>query len=100
VCCQQGRNQALKAARGEAAGPRVIFSLPEAGVQVVARGVGGRGRFFRGRGARLELSLRNFPLPSVSDGGLGDWSVPDRRCSSDNMCTLVFVCTLLTHRTW
>ena len=75
MCCQQGRNQALKAALGAAAGPRVIFSLSEAGVQVVDCGGGGRERFFRGRGARLALSLRDFSLPSVSEGGRGDWRV-------------------------
>ena len=67
------RNQAWKAARGAAAGPKVIISLSEAGEQVVAGGGGGRGRFFRGLGALLAVAIRDFRLPSVSggDGGVG-----------------------------
>ena len=66
-----GQIQAWKAARGAAAGPTDIFSMPVAGGQVVSGGGGGRGRFFRGRGALLAVALRDVPLPSVLDGGSG-----------------------------
>ena len=70
---------------GAAAGPRIIISFLVAGVQVVGCGDGGRERFLRGRGARLALSLRDFSLPGVLDGGRGDWRAPDRPCSCPNV---------------
>ena len=84
---------------GAAAGPRIIISFLVAGVQVVGCGDGGRERFLRGRGARLALSLRDFPLPSVSDGGRGDWRAPDRPCSCPKVYSLMLVPTLPTHMT-
>ena len=74
--------------------------MPVAGGQVVAGGGGGRGRFFRGLGgALLAVALRDVPLPSVLDGGRGDWRAPDRPCSCPNVYTLMLIYTLPTHMT-
>jgi hypothetical protein len=48
-------------------------------------GGGGGGRFSRGRGALLAVSLHDFRLPSVTDRGRGDWRAPDRPCSCQNV---------------
>jgi hypothetical protein len=59
-------------------------------------GGGGGGRFSRGRGALLAVSLHDFRLPSVTDRGRGDWRAPDRPCSCQNVYTLMFIYTFST----
>ena len=99
-CAASRSNPSVEGGAGSSSRAQgVIFFLSEAGVQVVGCGGGGRERFFRGRGARLALSLRDFSLPSVSDGGRGDWRAPDRPCSCPKVYSLMFIYTLPTHLT-
>ena len=72
-----GQIQAWKAAGAAAAGPTDILSLPVAGDQVVAGGGGGRGRFFRGRGALCHFHRSRFSRFSAAKRlgrGSGGWA--------------------------